>query len=477
MAFYDGATRGRRFSDWSTPKTSPNSEVRFSLDLLVRRSHDLVRNNPWAARAASVIPRDVVGYGITYGVKHRSARTQQRLQDLMARHYETTAIDADGRHDIYGLQRLAQRTVVESGEVLVRKRPRRAGDGLPLPFQVQILEPELLDSNKTQLLEGGGYVINGVEFDAIGTEVAYWLYPEHPGDGILNRGRQSRRVPATNVRRIYRVDRPGQVRGIPWVAPVIVTLKDFQDYDDFQLVRQKIAACFSVIETSATPDEEFDPAENPRQEPVQPGMWVRAAPGYDVKFPSPPAVDGYVDYATVTARKISTGMDIPEFLLTGNLEGINFSAGRLGWLDYQRFVEETRWLMLIPGFCGPVLQWGIDLADDLGLVPGAKAATVSHTPPAREMIDPTKEVPSAKDEVRAGLATLSEKLRERGLDPEKHFAEYAADMAKIDELKLVLDSDPRVEQRQAQAQADAQAAAAADTAAEDENEQGARDDG
>jgi capsid protein len=136
MAYYDGATRGRRFADWRTPGTSPNSEARLSLDLLVRRSHDLVRNNAWAARAVSVIPRDVVGYGITYGLKHRSQRTQQRLQDLMARHYETTAIDADGRHDVYGLQRLAMRTVAESGEALIRKRPRRAADGLPLPFQV-----------------------------------------------------------------------------------------------------------------------------------------------------------------------------------------------------------------------------------------------------------------------------------------------------------------------------------------------------
>jgi lambda family phage portal protein len=292
MAYYDAATRGRRFADWRTPGTSPNSEVRLSLDLLIRRSHDLVRNNAWAARAVSVIPRDVVGYGITYGVKHPRPRVQQRLQDLLARHYETTAIDADGRHDIYGLQRLVQRTVVESGEALVRKRPRRSADGLPLPFQVQVLEPELLDSGKTLLLDGGGYVVNGVEYDAIGTEVAYWLYPEHPGDGIRNRGRQSKRVPAANIRRIYRVDRPGQVRGVPWLAPVVVTLRDFQDYDDFQLVRQKIAACFSVIETSATPDEEFDAENNPRQEPVQPGMWVRAAPGYDVKFCSWPTRSG-----------------------------------------------------------------------------------------------------------------------------------------------------------------------------------------
>jgi capsid protein len=39
--------------------------------------------------------------------------------------------------------------------------------------------------------------------------------------------------------------------------------------------------------------------------------------------------------------------------------------------------------------------------------------------------------------------TLPEAIREQGQDPDAHLAEIAEANAKLDELKIVLDSDPR----------------------------------
>jgi capsid protein len=61
----------------------------------------------------------------------------------------TTACDADGRHDFYGLQKLVMRAIVESGEVLVRRRFRLPEDGLPIPMQLQILEADYIDTSRT----------------------------------------------------------------------------------------------------------------------------------------------------------------------------------------------------------------------------------------------------------------------------------------------------------------------------------------
>ncbi len=59
------------------------------------------------------------------------------------------------------------------------------------------------------------------------------------------------------------------------------------------------------------------------------------------------------------------------------------------------------------------------------------------------MLDPGKESEATKQAIRMGLTTLSEAIREQGNDPEQHLREYADDLKRLDELGIVLDSDPR----------------------------------
>ena len=91
----------------------------------------------------------------------RSAKQADRLWlDFAA------TADADGLTDFAGLQALIVRGLVESGEVLVRLRERRTEDGLPVPLQLQVLEADHLDSWKTGELADGGFILQGIEFDA-----------------------------------------------------------------------------------------------------------------------------------------------------------------------------------------------------------------------------------------------------------------------------------------------------------------------
>ena len=48
---YDGATAGRRAYGWYAASTDANVELMGSLIWLRNRSRDLIRNNPYAARA------------------------------------------------------------------------------------------------------------------------------------------------------------------------------------------------------------------------------------------------------------------------------------------------------------------------------------------------------------------------------------------------------------------------------------------
>jgi len=73
-----------------------------------------------------------------------------------------------------------------------------------------------------------GHVMEGVQFDEDGHRTAYWLFSYHPGGVLIlnpRGGIVSQAVPAEQIMHVYRVLRPGQVRDIPWLAPVMMALR------------------------------------------------------------------------------------------------------------------------------------------------------------------------------------------------------------------------------------------------------------
>ena len=140
-----------------------------------------MRNNPYAAKAVTALVSNMVGTGLLPRARAATPELAAAADRLWSA-FAATA-DADGLTDFSGLQALIVRSLVESGEVLVRLRERRVEDGLAVPLQLQVLEADHLDSGKTGELADGGFVVQGIEFDRLGRRRAYWLYPTHPGDG------------------------------------------------------------------------------------------------------------------------------------------------------------------------------------------------------------------------------------------------------------------------------------------------------
>jgi lambda family phage portal protein len=288
---YEGARVGRRTEGWVVTGTSANAEIGTALSRLRDRSRDLVRKNPYAAKAVSAVVSNPVGTGILPRARSGDAAINEATDKLWARFAETC--DADGLTDFSGLQALIVRAMAESGECLVRIRERRIEDGLPVPLQLQVLEPDHLDAGKTGDLAGGGFVVQGVEFDPLGRRRAYWMFPVHPGEVAMFRraALTSQPAPASSVLHLFDRLRPGQVRGAPWFAPVILKLRDLDEYDDAELVRKKIEACFAAFVIGADDEETLGSAatdaDGRRVESFEPGMIEYLAPGKDVKFATP----------------------------------------------------------------------------------------------------------------------------------------------------------------------------------------------
>lgn len=440
---YEGAAVGRRTQGWRRPTGDANTIIGPSLAKLRETARDLVRNNPYAASAIETIVNHTVGDGIV-------AASPTPAWSAWA---ETSACDADGRHNLAGLEKLVMRTVVESGEALVRRRWRRPSDGLPLPMQIQVLEGDFLDVLKDGVLATGNRVIQGVEFDLLGRVVAYWLYQDHPGaSGAGMRSTlTSRRVPASDVLHVFRVDRPGQVRGPSWFAPVLLRFKDFDEFEDATLMKQKIAACLSVLTTDPAGTGAglgtTDDAENPGSDSLEPGMILNLPPGRDIQVVQPPSVAEYADYTKTSLRAIATGIGVSYEDLTGDYTNLPFSAARMSRLRHWSRVEDWRWRLMIPQVCEPVWRW----ASEAAALAGQPAfGPTAWTAPALPMLDPEKEGIAFARNVRSGAQTLFEAIRERGYEPHTMLREYKAANDLLDELGIRLDSDARYLSQQGQ---------------------------
>ncbi len=440
---YDAASKGRRTESWKVSGTDANKEIQPVLKLLRDRSREQVRNNVYARRIVrTVLPNNVIGTGIVPRPVGLSRSAEKRIMSVWTDWAGTTACDFDGLLNFYGLQRLILRTVIESGECLVLKR--RSNDESN-PIQIQVLEPDFLDHSKTTTLTDGGKIIQGVQFNAEGKRVGYWLFKTHPGSGELTSVTSTFR-PADDVAHIYFVERPGQVRGVPWITTSITRMKDFDEYEDAEVIKQKISACHTVYitdpnaEASVETEEKQDIASR-----VEPGMIEVLPPGKQVSFANPPSTNGHDSFSRKTLQAIAIGNDVTYEQMSGDYGNVNFSSGRMGWIEQQRSVEDIQWNMFIPMCCDKMWKWFIGAQAVLGR---AKDNTKAQwTPPRREMLDPVKETNATNLQVRNGFMSWSEAVRAYGYDPDDVLDEIQSDMAKFDERGVILDSDPRQEKK------------------------------
>ncbi len=422
---YDGARTDRRSNGWVAAGSSANSEILPQLSILRNRSRELVRNNPYASKAMRVLSSNRIGTGIM-------AVMNDKIVAALWKKW-VKVCDADWNYDLYGLQKLISNTEAESGECLIRFRYRKISDGLPVPLQLQLLEPDFIDTNKNEVLKNKGWIQNGIEFSPIGERVAYWLFNQHPGENIINTTIKSSRVPAGDVIHSFDRKRPGQMRGVPILAPVMMTANDLNEYLEATLVRKSAEACIAAF--VETDDEDRSIGDESQQdqmriEELAPGMVQYLSKGEKITFTNPSASTGDVGYTNDRLHAIAAGIGITYEQLTGDLSQVNYSSIRAGTLDFRREIEQWQWLNFIPSVLNRVMEKFLDTAFAAGLIQTTEIE-YDWTTPRFDWVDPLKDVQGEELELTMGLKTWSEAVRARGFNPEVLLEELKAEREKF----------------------------------------------
>lgn len=455
-AAYQAAGRGRAFYKWFASGSGANSALLGGLSIMRARSRDLARNNPWCVSALDSLVANITDPGImpiSRAADKKFRRDARRLWTDWG-----VYADAAGVLSWDLLVGLAARSLFESGEVFVRMRPRRPSDGLPVPMQVQIIEADHCPIEHTVDADNGNKIIAGIEFDKLGKRVAYWMYPEHPGESAQNQqfsGAALKRIPADEIIHLYEPTRPGQIRGTPRLTAVIKRLYDLHEYEDAELKKKKIASMFvgsiespAVDEDLLDEEEGLDDQQNVNWANIEPGTILTLEPGEELKFSNPPAADAsYEPHIKMQLRAVASAIGITYEQLTGDLTGVNFSSIRAGLNEFQRRARRLQRL-IAHQLCQRVWDVWLETAVLSGALsaPGfasarSEWARVEWRAPGWRYVNPQQEVAAIKEEIKGGLNSRVAVLAEQGKDVVEIDEQNFEDKERADELGLKYDTD------------------------------------
>jgi lambda family phage portal protein len=448
---YDAGQPSRLTQSWATTSMSANQEIYRSLRAMRARARQLAKNDAYAKRFIAMVAQNVVGPN---GIRLQSLAADlqgdytEKPDDVARKIIEREwrqwgkrgACEVTGGLSWRGVLAMIAGTWARDGEILARRlRGTRYGRH---GYALQLLDADRLDETYNDDLANGNKVRMGVELNALGRPVAYYLLAEHPGDFTFvhaRGGRARERVPAKDVWHDFVRERPEQVRGVPPMHAAMIRLHHMGKFDEAAVIAARIGA--SELGFLQRPDGEppEDLAEGTDANDawkfyidVEPGKWRSIPPGYEIKdIPRKYPEASYAAFAKACLRGIASGLNVAYNSLANDLEGVNYSSIRQGVLD-----ERDAWRLLqswmIEGTCETVATDWIEASLLSGAVPLSSAKRDKFSMfgwQARRWawVDPKNDVESDLLQAHAGLKSRTRIAADQGDDLEDVFAEIQSE--------------------------------------------------
>ena len=462
---------------WDSTSLSPQSDVDRNLRLLRERSRDLYATSPVATSAVNRNLVHVVGPGLrasphidaeTLGMSEDDAATaERRIRTAFNAWASGKGCDVTGQNTFYELQQIALMTWLLSGEVFALHDFYGRGGSL----RIRLIEGDLCCNPGSSALSSnvwakepatGNRICNGIELADDGSVAAYHFvsrYRDQVGEPaewvrVQAFGEQSGEP---NVLHVFKADRPTQYRGVPYLAPVIESIKQLTRYTDAEIMAAVINGMFSVFittENGVAPDLGAEDAEGFEEDELALGNGNIAslAPGeavqvVDAKRPN----SNFGGFTDAMAKYIGSALNIPAELLFMQFNA-SYSASRGALLEaWEYFSLNRTWFAA--DFCQPVYELWLADAVARGAIdaPGffademARAAwsQCDWTGPAPGQLNPNVEVTAARQRIEAGLSTGErEALALNGTSYEENLRQLAQEQQLRQALGLEEREDP-----------------------------------
>ncbi len=409
------------------------------------QSRHLYENDPVTRRVVDSIICNMIGRGVT-PVTTGNEAVRKNVDEFLSKWLTTVDGDYLRENTLVGLQSLVVRSLVRDGSVFVQRIYSRG------KLSLHVLEGDYLNVYITQPNpDTGNEIINGIEFNKDAKVMAYHLFERHPenfGAGKYG-GRgpsfDTVRVPYKDICHIKRLDRAGQIDGVSWLAPALLDIWNLREYEEAKLKQQKLQSSYTAFvqdnfELSEEEREDFIAADDQSSlfgettRSVQPGFVEELPPGKTITFPSPSNTlnENFVERCL---RRIAGAMGV-SYEIFNDYSNVNFSSGRMGFLEMNRHLRHQLESTVIPQCLMRISGWVLDHLERNGVIPEEHDVSIRWSPEAPVMIDPEKEIASVQTEVASNFISMKEAMSKLGYDFEKTIKEIKDSNQKLDEAGL-----------------------------------------
>lgn len=367
-----GEVRGPN-EKWKPQNRHPDLEIAAYIDSVRARSRAISRDTPYGAAFLDRLEQDVVGVGIqpAPAAVRANGEPAKGFNEEAAALWEFMAdrIELCRMRDVYTLQSDVLRCWAEAGAWLGQFVMRPQDADLPIPLQINGIEPDYLQGDSF-LSDTGNEIRRGIEIDRETNRiVAFHLIR---GNNLYASG-AIKRYPAENFCYVFRPDRFGQTLGMPWAAPVIQRVYNLDDYYESEVLRAREHAKRSQaikttdpqgrmtsMSTAVKYEGEDGEEKEERVEPITFGRLYLGTNEDIVSLDSNVPPTNFDEFVTHQGRTIAIGTGPSYEGLTGDHTKTHFSASRATW---QRDVRFYKWLQkaLVWHFCRPLYEKMIEV--------------------------------------------------------------------------------------------------------------------
>jgi len=459
---YAAAAKGRLFADFVGSNRSADSEIRWALRDIRNRSRDLERNNEYFRRYLQLLRVNVVGEnGFNVQVRGRNPdnsldRAGNNIIEGAWREFSRMGgPTVDGKMSMVDLCNHIITGLARDGEVFLQVVK---GNYLRHGIAVQVIEPDRVDEEKNELAPNGNSIRMGVELDKkTRRPIAYHVLTYHKGDYDYMLPANERKyevIPASEMMHIYKPDRAGQTRGVPWSSAAITSLKMLHGYREAELIAARTGAAKMGFFTSPAGDgftaDGFDDVDN--TVPIydaEAGSFHQLPAGVDFKAfdPSHPT-SAFADFEKSILRGIAGGLGVSYTSLANDLEGTSYSSIRQGALEERDFYK-TLHRFMIDHFLDPLYRLWLENVTSFGYIPITGETKmfkftqdVTWRGRGFQWVDPLKEMNAAVVGLQNGIISHSDIAANYGRDAEDTFAQIQRDKETADEYGLNMAYQP-----------------------------------
>lgn len=462
---------------WAASQGSADADLLPEQGTIRSRSRDLSRNHGVAEGALQTLTDNIVSSGLRLksrpdtrllGWTDEQAEAWSNLVEArFSAWWNSEWVDAGESLDGHGLTIQAYMGSWVNGEAiglpLWLDRP-----GAPAKTCIQVIEADRLQNPNGQ--PDRADLRGGIEINAYGAPVAYWIRRAHPGDRFMVGGFSSDaiRVPARTpwgrkrVIHLHTKERAGQTRGKPQLASVLRQFKVLGDYTNAELKAAVVNAMVALITKSAVSQEHLVELLSGNAEALKAyqeglasrsrasidfsaGMIMPLALGEDIAgFTPARPVSSFEPFTLTLFRHIAAGLNIPYELLMKDFSKSNYSSARAALLEAWRFFRGRRkWL--VSKWCQPIFELWLEEEVREGRIeaPGwdtmhAAYCRAKWIGDGRGWVDPLKEAQAAEKRLEIGIATFEDECAEQGADWEEVLQQRARELKRAKDLGVAL---------------------------------------